>query len=102
LDEIANGSVSRKVAKQVLEHMWSAGKSAAQVIKEQGLGQISDASALTDLIKAVIAANPDQVASYRDGNDKMFNYFVGQVMKQTKGQANPVQTKQVLEEYLNE
>jgi aspartyl-tRNA(Asn)/glutamyl-tRNA(Gln) amidotransferase subunit B len=100
LDQIANGSVSRKVAKGVLDDMWATGQAAADIIKEQGLGQISDASALTELVQQVIAANPDQVASYRSGNDKMFNYFVGQIMKQTKGQANPVQTKQLLEEYL--
>jgi len=101
LDTIENGMVSRKVAKQVLDDMWSTGQTAEQIIKEQGLGQISDASALSDLIEQVINANPDQVASYRNGNDKMFNYFIGQVMKQTKGQANPVQTKQILEDKLN-
>lgn len=100
LDQMADGSVSRKVAKQVLDDMWTEDKTAAQIIKEQGLGQISDASALTDLVKQVIADNPDQVASYQGGNEKMFNYFVGQIMKQTQGQANPVQTKQLLEEYL--
>ncbi len=101
LDQIADGSVSRKVAKQVLDDMWETGQSAAEVIKSKGLGQISDASALTDLVKQVIQDNPDQVASYRGGNDKMFNYFVGQIMKQTKGQANPVQTKQLLEAFLS-
>lgn len=102
LNEIANGSISRKVGKQVLDDMWESGQSASQVIKEKGLGQISDASALNELIAKVIADNPSQVADYRGGNDKMFNYFIGQIMKQTKGQANPVQTKQLLEELLNE
>ncbi len=102
LDQVADGSISRKVAKQVLEDMWDSGESAADIISNQGLAQISDASALTELVKQVIDANPDQVASYRGGNDKMFNYFVGQIMKQTKGQANPVQTKQLLEEFLQE
>ena len=101
LDELAGGAISRKVAKQVLDHMWDNKQTAAQVIKEQGLGQISDSSALTTLIDEVIANNPDQVASYQGGNEKMFNYFVGQIMKQTKGQANPVQTKQILEDKLN-
>ncbi|MFC3193051.1 Asp-tRNA(Asn)/Glu-tRNA(Gln) amidotransferase subunit GatB [Marinicella sediminis] len=102
LDAMADGTISRKVAKQVLDEMWGTGQSAAQVIKDQGLGQISDASALTGLIKKLLEDNPDQVASYRGGNEKMFNFFVGQIMKQTKGQANPVQTKQLLEEFLNE
>lgn len=100
LDEVANGSVSRKVAKQVLEAMWETKQSAAEIIKAQGLGQISDSSALSELIEQVIQDNPSQVASFKDGNDKMFNYFVGQIMKQTKGQANPVQTKQILEDKL--
>ncbi len=102
LDEVASGAISRKVAKQILDDMWATGRSAAQIIKEQGLGQISDASALTELIEQVIQNNPDQVASYQGGNEKMFNFFVGQIMKQTKGQANPVQTKQILEDKLKQ
>lgn len=102
LDKLADGTISRKVAKQVLDEMWDSGQSAAAVIESQGLGQISDVSALTELVIKLLADSPDQVASYRGGNEKMFNYFVGQIMKQTKGQANPVQTKQLLEEFLNE
>lgn len=101
LDELHAGSVSRKVAKQILDEMWESGKVAKAIIEEQGLGQISDASALTSLIDELITNHPDQVASYRGGNEKMFNFFVGQIMKQTKGQANPVQTKQILEDKLN-
>ncbi len=102
LDEIESGAISRKVAKQVLDEMWESGKSASEIITSKGLGQISDVSALNELIAQVIADNPSQVADYRSGNTKMFNYFIGQIMKQTKGQANPVQTKQLLEELLNE
>ncbi len=101
LDELQAGTVSRKVAKQILDDMWASGKSAAQIIDEQDLGQISDSSALTALIDELINDHPEQVASYRSGNDKMFNFFVGQIMKKTKGQANPVQTKQLLEDKLN-
>lgn len=100
LDALSAGTVSRKVAKQVLETMWDSGKTAAEVIESEGLGQISDASALIDVVDQVIADNPQQVADYQNGNEKMFNYFIGQIMKQTKGQANPVQTKQILEEKL--
>lgn len=102
LDAVADGTVSRKVAKQVLETMWDSGKSATEVIESEGLGQISDSAALTDLITEVMADNPSQVADYRNGNEKMFNYFIGQIMKQTKGQANPVETKQILEEKLKQ
>ncbi len=100
LDELAKGSISRKIAKQVVENMWQSGDTAAVIIDSQGLAQISDASALAALVDEVIASNPSQVESYRAGNDKMFNFFVGQIMKQTKGQANPVQTKDLLEEKL--
>ncbi|MCX7552530.1 Asp-tRNA(Asn)/Glu-tRNA(Gln) amidotransferase subunit GatB [Marinicella sp. S1101] len=102
LDVVAAGGISRKVAKTVLEDMWDSGEAAAAIIKAKGLGQISDSSALNELINQVIADNPSQVADYRAGNEKMFNYFIGQIMKKTKGQANPVQTKQLLEELLNE
>ncbi|WP_154223058.1 Asp-tRNA(Asn)/Glu-tRNA(Gln) amidotransferase subunit GatB [Marinicella rhabdoformis] len=100
LDELAKGSISRKIAKQVVEIMWQSGDTAAVIIDSQGLAQISDASALEALVDEVIAKNPSQVDSYRSGNEKMFNFFVGQIMKQTKGQANPVQTKELLEEKL--
>ncbi len=100
LEALAESHISRKIAKQVIETMWHSGQSAAEVIESQGLAQISDVSALIALVDQVLANNPDQVASYRDGNDKMFNFFVGQIMKQTKGQANPVQTKTLLEEKL--
>ena len=100
LDELAKGSISRKIAKQVIEIMWQSGDTAAAIIESQGLAQISDASALEALVNEVIANNPSQVDSYRSGNEKMFNFFVGQIMKQTKGQANPVQTKELLEEKL--
>ena len=100
LDAVADGTVSRKVAKQVLEDMWKSGDSAVQIIESKGLGQISDSSELSELIAQVIADNPSQVAEYQNGNEKMFNYFIGQIMKQTKGQANPVQTKQILEDTL--
>ncbi len=102
LDAVADGTVSRKVAKQVLESMWETGQSAAAIIESEGLGQISDSAALSDLIAQVMADNPSQVADYQNGNEKMFNYFIGQIMKQSKGQANPVETKQILEEKLKQ
>jgi aspartyl-tRNA(Asn)/glutamyl-tRNA(Gln) amidotransferase subunit B len=102
LDELQAGSISRKVAKQVLDLMWEKGQTAKNIIEEQGWGQISDSSALEALVDELIANNPNQVASFRDGNEKMFNFFVGQIMKQTKGQANPVQLKQILEDKLKQ
>ncbi|MCX7545553.1 Asp-tRNA(Asn)/Glu-tRNA(Gln) amidotransferase subunit GatB [Marinicella gelatinilytica] len=101
LDAMASAQISRKIAKQVLTDMWHTGKSAQTIIEAQGLAQISDSNALKTIIQQVVDNNPKQVEQYRSGNEKMFNFFIGQVMKQTKGQANPVQTKQILEELLS-
>lgn len=101
LDALASGDISRKIAKQVLSDMWTSGESAETIIEQKGLAQISDSDALRQIVTQIIADNPNQVQQFKDGNDKMFNFFVGQVMKQTKGQANPVQTKQILEELLS-
>jgi aspartyl-tRNA(Asn)/glutamyl-tRNA(Gln) amidotransferase subunit B len=81
--------------------MWSSGESADAIIQQQGLAQISDSDALRQIVVQIIENNPKQVQQFKAGNDKMFNFFIGQVMKQTKGQANPVQTKQILEELLS-
>ncbi|MFV0543042.1 MAG: Asp-tRNA(Asn)/Glu-tRNA(Gln) amidotransferase subunit GatB [Marinicella pacifica] len=101
LDAMASGQISRKIAKQLLSEMWHTGDSAGTLIDRQGLAQISDSGALQAIIEQVIKNNPQQVEQFKAGNDKMFNFFIGQVMKQTKGQANPVQTKQILEELLS-
>lgn len=100
LDCLASGEISRKIAKQVIEQMWQSQASAKQIIDRQGLAQISDQSALQALVSKVLADHPDKVQQYLNGNQKMFNFFIGQIMQQTKGQANPVQTKQLLEEQL--
>ncbi len=100
MDVLHDGTISRNIAKQVLAEMWQTGQSATAIINDQGLAQISDVKTLQTIIKEIIKNNPNQVQQYRDGNDKMFNFFIGQVMKQTQGQANPVQAKQILEEYL--
>jgi len=101
LDAMSSGEISRKIAKQVLAEMWTSGESAETIIEQQGLAQISDSGALQSIITQLIKDNPNQVEQFKAGNDKMFNYFIGQVMKQTKGQANPAQTKQILEELLS-
>lgn len=100
MDALHEGLISRQIGKKVLAEIWQTGQSAATIIKQQNLAQISDVDTLEIIIKEIIHSNPKQVQQYRDGNDKMFNFFIGQVMKQTQGQANPVQTKQILEELL--
>jgi aspartyl-tRNA(Asn)/glutamyl-tRNA(Gln) amidotransferase subunit B len=87
--EIDKGTISGKIAKGVFLEMWSKQKDPASIIKEKGLVQISDNSAIEKLIDEVIASNLGQVEQYRSGKDKLFGFFVGQVMKVSKGQANP-------------
>ncbi len=95
-----DNTISGKIAKQVLDHMWSDGSSADEVIDREGLRQISDSSEIEKMIDDVIAANPSQLAEYRAGKDKLLGYFVGQVMKASKGKANPGQLNEMLREKL--
>ncbi len=93
---IAKGTISGKIAKKVLPEMWSSGKSADDVVKEQGLVQITDTGAIEEIVKSVIADNPQSVADYKAGKKKAIGFLVGQVMKQTKGRANPGVVNQLL------
>jgi aspartyl-tRNA(Asn)/glutamyl-tRNA(Gln) amidotransferase subunit B len=81
--------------------MWDSDRTADEVIEAEGLKQITDSSAIEAAVDKVIAANPGQVAEYQAGKDKLIGFFVGQVMKETKGQANPGQVNQVLKEKLS-
>lgn len=100
LELINKGTLSGKIAKSVLEEMYSTGKDAGTVVKEKGLGQISDEGALLGIIDDVISANPQSVEDYRAGKDKAIGFLVGQIMKATKGQANPGLVNQLLKEKL--
>jgi aspartyl-tRNA(Asn)/glutamyl-tRNA(Gln) amidotransferase subunit B len=101
LTRIHDNTISGKIAKQVFEAMWAGDGSADEVIEAKGLKQITDGSAIEAVVDKVIEANPDQVAEYRAGKDKLIGFFVGQVMKETKGQANPGQVNQVLKAKLS-
>jgi aspartyl-tRNA(Asn)/glutamyl-tRNA(Gln) amidotransferase subunit B len=96
LTRIVDATISGKIAKDVFEAMWSEGKAADDIIEAQGLTQITDAGAIEGVIDTVIAANPKQLADYRAGKDKLFGFFVGQVMKATGGKANPAQLNDLL------
>ncbi len=96
LQRIVDQTISGKIAKEVFEAMWSDGRSADAIIEAKGLKQITDAGAIEGVIDAVIAANPKQLADYRSGKDKLFGFFVGQVMKATEGKANPAQLNEIL------
>jgi aspartyl-tRNA(Asn)/glutamyl-tRNA(Gln) amidotransferase subunit B len=80
--------------------MWAGEGSADQIIRTKGLTQITDSSAIEAIVQEVIQAHPAQVADYRNGKDKLIGFFVGQVMKQTGGKANPEQVNEVLKKRL--
>jgi aspartyl-tRNA(Asn)/glutamyl-tRNA(Gln) amidotransferase subunit B len=96
LARISDQTISGKIAKEVFESMWSQGGSADQVIEAKGLRQITDSGAIERVIEEVMAKNPAQLAEYRAGKDKLFGFFVGQVMKATGGKANPAQLNELL------
>ena len=96
LGRIADGTISGKLAKEVFELMWSQGSGADEVIESKGLRQITDSAAIARAIEEVMAKNPAQLAEYRAGKDKLFGFFVGQVMKATGGKANPAQLNELL------
>jgi aspartyl-tRNA(Asn)/glutamyl-tRNA(Gln) amidotransferase subunit B len=97
---IEEGAISGKMAKDVIEDMYKTGKGPKQIIVEKGLVQITDEEALKKAISEVIAANPGQLEQYRGGKEKLFGYFVGQVMKETKGKANPALVNELLKKML--
>jgi aspartyl-tRNA(Asn)/glutamyl-tRNA(Gln) amidotransferase subunit B len=97
---IQDNTISGKIAKQVFEAMFNGEGDADVVIEAKGLKQITDTGAIEAMIDAIIAANPGQVEQYRGGKDKLFGFFVGQVMKQSKGKANPQQVNALLKEKL--
>jgi aspartyl-tRNA(Asn)/glutamyl-tRNA(Gln) amidotransferase subunit B len=96
LRRVADSTISGKIAKQVFEAMWQGEGSADEIIDARGLKQITDSGAIESLIDQVISENPDQVEQFRAGKEKVLGFFVGQVMKRSKGQANPGQVNQML------
>ncbi|MDH3526094.1 MAG: Asp-tRNA(Asn)/Glu-tRNA(Gln) amidotransferase subunit GatB [Gammaproteobacteria bacterium] len=102
LRRIEDGTISGKIAKQVFEALWAGAGSADEVIESQGLMQITDSSAIEDIIRGVLENSPKQVEQYRTGQEKVFGYFVGQVMKATQGKANPKQVNELLKKMIND
>ncbi len=100
LERIRDNTISGKIAKEVFEAMWAGEGSADAIIEKKGLKQITDSGALEKVIDDVMAANPAQLADYRSGKDKLFAFFVGQVMKATKGKGNPQQVNDLLQKKL--
>src|SRR5690606_38066655 len=84
---IADNTISGRIAKDVFAEMFATGKDAAAIVEEKGLKQVTDTGAIEKIIDSVLAANPDKVAEYKGGKDKLFGFFVGQVLKQSGGKA---------------
>ena len=98
---LQEGSISGKIAKTVFEEIVQSGKDPATIIEVRGLKQVSDEGALRGLLETLLSNNPKQVEQFRAGKNQIKGFFVGQVMKETKGQANPQIVNQLLEELLN-
>jgi len=100
IQRIDDGTLSGKLGKQVFESLWAGEGEVDQIIEAKGLKQITDTGAIESMIDEVIAANPSQLAEYRAGKEKLLSFFVGSVMKASKGKANPAQLNQILREKL--
>jgi aspartyl-tRNA(Asn)/glutamyl-tRNA(Gln) amidotransferase subunit B len=100
LDKLAAGTISGKIAKEVFEAIWNGEGSVDEIIEKRGLVQISDAAAIDKLVADVIAANPAQVEQYRAGREQVLGFLVGQVMKASRGKANPQQVNEALRRQL--
>lgn len=98
---IMDNTISGKIAKQVFDAMWQGEGSADEIIEKHGLKQITDSGAIEKIVDDVLAANAGQVEAYKNGQEKLFGFFVGQVMKLSKGQANPAQVNELLKAKLS-
>ncbi len=97
---LKDGTLSGKMAKEVFEAMCETGQAARTIVEEKGLGQISDTSALEAIVARIVEANPGPAEEFRQGRDKVLGFFVGQIMKETKGQANPQVVNDLLRKLL--
>lgn len=101
IELIENKTISGKIAKDVFSEMYQTGKNPLDIVEEKGLKQVTDSSAIEAIVDEVLAENPDNVAAYKSGKDKLFGFFVGQVMKKSKGKANPGIVNDLLKQKLS-
>ena len=97
---IEEGVISGKIAKTVFDDMAQTGKTAQQIVEEKGLVQITDANAIDDMVAKIISNNPKETQAYKNGKTKLLGFFVGQVMKETGGKANPKLVNEILKRKL--
>ncbi len=102
LDLVADSTISGKIAKEVLAQVFETGRTPQEIVEEKGLKQVSDTSQLEAVVDAIIAAHPAEVEKYRAGKTKVMGFFVGQVMRETKGKANPKVVNQLLQKKLSQ
>ena len=100
LDLLADGTISSRIAKDVFDEMFESGKDAAAIVDEKGLKQITDTGEIEAIVDAVIERGAAQAEQYRSGNEKIIGWFVGQVMKETQGKANPQAVNKLLRKKL--
>lgn len=98
---IDDGTINGKIAKDVFENMFTSGKSANQIVEEKGMKQISDQSEIENIVSRILADHPDEISRYKAGDQKLMGFFVGQVMKETKGKANPKIVNEILRKGLS-
>ncbi len=101
IDLIEDGTISGRIAKDVFAAMLKTGKEAKAIVEEKDLTQITDTGAIEGVVEKVLAENPDKVAAYRAGSEKLHGWFVGQVMKATQGKANPKAVNEILRKKLS-
>ena len=99
---IEDSTISGKIAKEIFEKMWTSGQEVDSIIEEEGLQQVTDLSEIESMVNKVIDDNPDQLKQYLAGKERLFGFFVGQVMKESQGKANPAHVNQILKEKLKE
>lgn len=97
---IEKGTISNNIGKQIIIEMMQTGKAASKIVEEKGLSQITDEGAIRAIVQKVVEANPNQVEAYRNGKTNLLGFFVGQIMKETKGRANPKTVNELLKEFL--
>ena len=101
IERISDKTISGKIAKSVLEEIWETGNDVDAIIESKGLVQIQDESLLEKIAQTIIDNNPSQVEAFKGGKDKLFGFFVGQVMKETQGKANPQSVNEILKRLLS-
>ena len=101
VNTVEGGTISGKIGKDVLAEMFATGKNAADIIKEKGLAQVSDTGEIEGFVDQAIAANPAQVEQFKAGNPKVLQFLVGQVMKLSRGKANPKLVSEILNKKLS-